>query len=551
MPVEDSNLAGRAQGRLVAWCAIGVAAFAVEVPFFFHHGVPSGHDAEFHLYSWLEVLRQWHEGVVYPRWAALAQFGYGEPRFVFYPPASWTIGALLSAISPGLLAPAVYIWLCLAAAGSAMFALARRWLEPRDALFAAVLYTVNPYHLVIVYWRSAMAELLASCLFPLLLLSVLRAQEKRRYGFAGMVAVLAAGWLVNVPAAILMQYSFALLVVLVAWLWRSPEFLLKGALAVAMAAALSAFYLVPAAMEQRWISVQELTNEGYTPRDNFLFAHTPDVEHDAFLKMVSVVACVEIGVALAALGLANKLRRENRPAWWMLGGWTITASLLMLPISVWIWDFAPKMAFMQFPWRWLLPLGVCLALLVTAALQRWTLRAFACGLLLGVIVFAWQRMQAPWWDGAADLQEASDNVATGAGYEGAPEYAPVGTDASAVDKEARAVMLDGTGQAAIRVQRWDEQEREFTVDMQKAGQVALKLFQYPAWRVEVNGQPVTVEVREDTGQMLVQLDAGMNHVRVHYLWTRDRWLGLGISLLAALVFAALILGEFRHSAGRA
>ena len=42
--------------------------------------------------------------------------------------------------------------------------------DRRDAIFAAVLYAVNPYHLVIVYWRSAFAELLASCLVPLLLL---------------------------------------------------------------------------------------------------------------------------------------------------------------------------------------------------------------------------------------------------------------------------------------------------------------------------------------------------------------------------------------------
>src|SRR6202140_2649200 len=148
---------GRASSLLwTPLLAIGATAFAIEIPFFFF-GIPSGHDVEFHLYSWLEVLSQWKQGIFYPRWAALAHFAYGEPRFVFYPPASWTLGTLLSLIFPWTLAPSIYIWIALVAAGVSMFVLGRRWLDRRDALFAAVLYTASPYHLVIVYCPTPLA----------------------------------------------------------------------------------------------------------------------------------------------------------------------------------------------------------------------------------------------------------------------------------------------------------------------------------------------------------------------------------------------------------
>src|SRR4029077_17794495 len=233
---------------------VSVTSFAIELPFFFR-GAPSGHDFEFHLYSWLEVLAQWKQGIFYPQWAALAHFGYGEPRFVFYPPASWMLGGALSGVLPWTAASSVYIWLVLVAAGASLFMLARRWLSRPDAIFAAALYAANPYHLVIVYWRSASAELLASCLLPLLLLLVLRAAE---YGWRAVVPlamVLAASWLTNAPAALMVHYSLALLLAIIAWRRRSGRVMLAGAAAVGLGLLLSAFYLLPVIYEQKWINI--------------------------------------------------------------------------------------------------------------------------------------------------------------------------------------------------------------------------------------------------------------------------------------------------------
>ncbi len=276
---------------------LGLTASAIETPFFFF-GTPSGHDVEFHLYSWLEVLSQWKLGILYPRWAAMAHFAYGEPRFLFYPPASWTLGAALSAIFPWTLAASIYIWIALVAAGLSMFILARRWLNGRDAIFAAVLYAANPYHLVIVYWRSAFAELLASCLLPLMLLLVLKAAEEGWRVVVPLSLLLAAAWLTNAPAALMIHYSLALLLLRMAWKRRSWRPLAIGAVAVAVGAVLSAFYLLPAIYEQKWINIAQAVSPGSRPQDNFLFSHTSDADHDAFNRIISWVA---LALALAAL----------------------------------------------------------------------------------------------------------------------------------------------------------------------------------------------------------------------------------------------------------
>jgi hypothetical protein len=519
--------------------AIAVTAFAVEIPFFFL-GTPSGHDVEFHLYSWLEVLGQWKHGIVFPRWASMANFGYGEPRFLFYPPASWTLGGVLAAIFPWTIAVSVYIWAALAAAGVSMFCVARRWFDRGAATMAAMVYVANPYHLVIVYWRSALAELLASCLIPLLLVLVLKVADEGWRALAPLSLVVAAAWLTNVPAAVMIHYSLALLLFLTAWQKRSARVLLVGLAAVVIGACLAAFYLLPAVYEQKWIDVAEAVSQGSRPQDNFLFVHTADADHNAFNRIVSWVAVFEVIVIFASAWVAKTWRTKQRAVWTALAGWAVACSVLLFSVTAVLWRILPKLEFMQFPWRWLLCLSMIFSLFVVAALPRWWMRAAVTLLGVAVIIGVWHRIQAPWWDNAGDLHEMQDNMEDSIGYEGVEEYAPIGADLSAINKDVRNVTTVGPAHAAIRVSQWAAEAKSFTAEMSAADQLALKLFSYPAWRVEVNGR--VVQTRESgAGQMLMPVEAGMNRVEMRFVRTWDRTLGGWISIVSVMGMAGCLL----------
>jgi hypothetical protein len=524
---------------------IAVAAFAVVVPFFFL-GIPSGHDFEFHINSWMEVLGQWRQGIAYPRWAALAHYGYGEARFIFYPPASWFLGAALGTILPWKMASGVYVWLTLTLSGCSMFVLARRWLSRNDAIFAAAMYVANPYYIVIVYWRSAFAELLAGALLPLLLLCMMDVEEHGRKAIVLLALILAAGALTNVPASIVVNYSLVLLALTFAILRRSPKILLYAAAASALGAGLAAFFILPVSYEEKWINIAQLLSPGVRPQDNFLFTATTDPDHNRFNLLVSLVASAVLVVLMIAAFLALKHQRQQK-LWQLLLIWSCFGGLLMFSPSEPLWQHLPLLRFVQLPWRWLLGLNVTLAVLMTIAWKRWLWRVTAFLAMLAAVVFICHRIQPPWWESTADFQDMLSQHQSGAGYEGTDEYVPVGADPYDVRRDAPLVALKNGAPLRVQIERWHPEERLFVAEATQSGMLVLRLFNYPAWRVAVNGHKVEPETQDDTGQMLIPIAAGESRVQIVFLRIWDRTLGAVVSLVtAAGLLLWFVKGRLTH-----
>src|SRR6266849_9391438 len=104
------HIAGSAREWLVSTGASLGTALLVIAPFLWLGSVWNG-DIAFHEGSWLDVAEQWREGIGYPRWMEWANLGYGEPRFIFYPPLSWILGAALSFVVPWKAVQAVLLYL--------------------------------------------------------------------------------------------------------------------------------------------------------------------------------------------------------------------------------------------------------------------------------------------------------------------------------------------------------------------------------------------------------------------------------------------------------
>ncbi|HEY1802622.1 MAG TPA: 6-pyruvoyl-tetrahydropterin synthase-related protein [Terriglobales bacterium] len=496
----------------------------------------------------MEVLRQWKLGILHPKWAALAHYGYGEARFIFYPPVSWTLGTLLGSFLPWKLVAGAYVWIGLTASGFCMFLLAREWLGRTEAICAAVFYAANPYFLVIVYWRSAFAELVAGALLPLLVLVIFRPRERPKEIILPLALIVAAAWLINVPSAVMVTYSAAFFVLMLALSRRALRGLAEGAAGILLGPLLAGFYLVPAVYEQKWISVSQVLSEGYRAQDNFLFAITPDPDHNLFNHLISIIALSEVIALCAAAFLV--LRHKPRARFFsLLAIWGIALSISMFSVTSIFWRYLPELRFMQFPWRWLLCLNVPLAIFAARTGRRWLPRIALYLLLLATVGYVWHTVQAPWWDNAADIAEMLDNQTSGVGYEGTDEYVPAGADASAAKPGAPDVRYEGegAGSAQIAVHRWDPETRAFTVIANDPGKMAIRLFNFPAWQVRVNERITPSETDPETGQMMVPVQAGTNRVEIQFIKTWDRTLGEIVSAITAIFLLLLVVYQRKLS----
>lgn len=527
-----------------------LVAIAVVSPFFFL-GTASGHDISFHMASWLDAAGQWKQGVLLPRWTEWANFGYGEPRFIFYPPLSWLLGAFLGSVIPWSMVAAVFVVGVQTFAGISAFALLRRSVDSRWAsLFGAACFAANPYALVIIYARSDFAELLAMAFFPLLFGGAFRLcgfleeqtdHSNRLHGIVFFAVVFAAVWLSNAPAAVIATYSVTFLFLFGALRQRSPRPVLHGAGGILLGLGLAGFYLIPAIYEQRWVNITDALAGGLTPAENFLYATTTDAEHDAFNRVASNIAVVLLVWCGAGALAAWRARRHGgyRVAT-LLPLATLTAAvlILMLPMTLLLWRFLPELRFVQFPWRWMSVLALSVSFMAATATARFrwiwlTVAAVAvasCGHYIA---------KHTWWD-TEDMPTLEAAMRSGEGFEGTDEYDPIGDDRSELaQKQPRAWFVSQAGKVEeqsderIFVDRWTTEHRALRAVTTRDAHIAVRLLDYPAWQVSLNGNLMKPRHGAETKQMILPVAAGESRIEITFARTWDRTLGGWVSILTA------------------
>ncbi len=581
---------------LIGMAIILAAALVAIAPQLFL-GNSCGHDFDFHLVSWLDAHQSWREGILYPQWSTSANYGAGEPRFIFYPPLSWMLGAALGFALPWKFVPIAMTYIFLAGTGFATRALARQKLSEGPATLAGCAALFSGYALFTAYERSDFGELAGGFWIPLLLLYMLRDRLPDAPGWrrafdgstAPLAVALAGAWLSNAPLGVMAGYLLAALALAAAVFLRSGAPLIRATVAATLGLGLAVLYILPAAYEERWVEIsQAVSDPGYRFENSWFFAHHTDPAlelHDIELLKASAIGATMLAVAISGILICwarHRFRGQTR--WWIpLALIPFAVLFLQFPIAGPLWAAVPELRFLQFPWRWLVVVEAPMAVFFAAAV--WMTHRTGRYAVLAVCAAAFLTATGAAAFSFFQVCDEEDAVAgtlrvyrSGTGFEGSDEYAPRSADNSLLPIGLPAACLASSPTVLLGTiatpgadtdatnPQWNASQSScaqsfpasadtaapaaahlrIDADIHRDGFLILHLRRYPAWQVKLNGAPArSLPLRAD-GLIVVPVAQGHNQVTVDWATPPDVWLGRGISALALLLLTLLCVFERRQ-----
>ncbi|MCX6705964.1 MAG: hypothetical protein NTV24_02555, partial [Candidatus Woesebacteria bacterium] len=314
------------------------------------------------------------------RWIPDMGYGFGFPLFNYYPPLPYLVGELFRVVGFSFVDTAKLVFLIsFIFSGITMYFFSKEFFGKVGGVLSSVFYIWAPYRAVDVYVRGAMNEAWAFIWFPVILLfsyKLLTVGQKPGRAKAGLVILLSLSWVGLFLSHNLMVLIFTPIFAIwcLFWLWRfkkpvsSIKYLVSSSL---LALGLTAFFTLPAILEQKYVQVDTLINGYYEYIAHFatlnqlfisrFWGYGPSVwmENDGMpfqVGHIHWILSLIILVVLVVLFLRKKLNPKLHTTYYILLffiliGWF--AAFMAHSRSTFIWQVIPALKFVQFPWRFL------------------------------------------------------------------------------------------------------------------------------------------------------------------------------------------------------
>jgi hypothetical protein len=100
----------------------------------------------------------------------------------------------------------------------------------------------------------------------------------------------------------------------------------------------------------------------------------------------------------------------------------------------------------------------------------------------------------------------------------------------------------------VKVLRWNTEDKEIQVRAREKASVAVRLVNYPAWYVMLNGKRITPGRMDDVNQMVIPVETGSSVIQIRFARTVDRTVGGLVSLISLGICGVVFYSEKKKRA---
>jgi hypothetical protein len=556
MQIKKNNTFNQSQNIILAMrnqdalALFGVALLALlaTFPFLNNPGLPDMTDAELHIFRIAEMGFSIQQGVLYPRWAPDFYHGFGYPIFNYYAPFSYHLGYYLSLGTPenaARSAKVLFIVSIFLGAYGAYF-LGKNHSNRGGGLLGSAAYCFSPYiQLINPHSRGDLAEVVALAFLPWAIhyWTLLWQQPRKKTMLLTVLFSSATLLSHNLTGLVLLGFIFTLAI----WEWfvaqnrHHTKWLIGVGLVFVL---ITSFFWLPFLVERNDILLDVAGDGHYDFHNHYirlreLLSFTRKFDYRDTTMQIPFSAG-PFFVILAIVGsISSLLIRKRGMIFYIL--LSLLFFFLITPLSVFIWEIIPGLAYFQFPWRFLGPLAISMVPLIASCFSTLSIvshnrlspvvEAIIKVAVIGVIITISlpALYPIPWVSGfnritksaiiQAELQgrwrgTTSTNDFVPATVDMVPSpFQPLIDSYShpPIDRVNRFTIPEGTTVTVL-----DDQPNHFFVAAEEPYVLRLMLFDFPGWRAYVDNVPYPIELAHPEGFITVELPPGDHDVLLRF-----------------------------------
>lgn len=523
----------------------------------------------FNMHDDLQMMRQleldkcFRDGQIPCRWVPDMGYGYGYPLFNYYPQGPYLVGEIFRVFGVNFVWTAKLLFAAgIIVSAVTMFVLMRRLFGGFAGLAAAGFYVLAPYHAVDVYVRGAMNESWALVWFPLILWSGMGLVREGKWKYLVWLVV---GW-----AGLFMSHNLMVLIFTPVfaiwegmWLVLTKNWRAIGKLVIAgvWAFGLVAFFELPVLFEQNLVQLSGLTSDYYNFSAHFVSLNQMLISrfwgyegsiwgpNDGMSFQIGWLhwglGVIAILMAVFLIIKAGGLRKVKSEVWVglfmaLVVGWG--AAFMMHERSIFVWKLLPQIAILQFPW-WFLTVVIlgfsgAVGFLVYLVPKNW--KWLVVVVLVGGAIGLYGNYFRPGkWGPLTDEEKFSGEAWVKQQAASITDYLP--KTVGRVPTGAAGDLVEVVeGEAKIEMPKRGTNWASFVAESDGGAVVRLAIFDFPKWRVFLNGKETEV-LRvgdDDLGRVGFRLPAGNWEVSARLFDTPVRQWGNAVSLVSLVVLAS-------------